>query len=53
MNSDSPSAPESTAIDDVVNRIHRLQQQDVLNHVEVFEHAHQVLQEHLNEAVDG
>lgn len=42
-----------TQIHDVLQRVSNLENEDMATHVEVFERAHQVLQEELTEAVDG
>ncbi len=40
-------------IDAAVRRVETLETESIPEHVAAFEHAHQVLQEFLNEAVDG
>lgn len=36
-----------------VQRVEALAEEPIMEHVEAFEHAHRILQEYLNEAVDG
>lgn len=49
----SPHPVTDQAIDDAVHRVENLTTDVISEHVAAFEQAHRVLQEHLNEAVDG
>lgn len=52
MNPTKP-AVDDDAIDEAVERVEGLGTEVISEHVAAFEHAHRVLQDHLNEAVDG
>lgn len=48
-----PSAAREEEMEVAVQRVEALAEEPIMEHVEAFEHAHRILQEYLNEAVDG